>query len=91
MRNIKGGYKIINFKGIPLNKDSKVTIEGIYESIENSYRKPLLFSGVNIGGVIYPDMFVQAILTSARYEVTLDNVKLYITSDNGVIYESINS
>lgn len=91
MRNIKGGYKIINFKGIPLNKDSKVTIDGIYESIENSYRKPLLFSGVNIGGVIYPDMFIQAILTSARYEVTLDNVKLYITSDNGVIYESINS
>lgn len=87
----KGGYKIINFKGIPLNKDSKVTIDGIYESIENSYRKPLLFSGVNIGGVIYPDMFIQAILTSARYEVTLDNVKLYITSDNGVIYESINS
>lgn len=91
MRNIKGGYKIINFKGIPLNKDSKVTIEGIYESIENSYRKPLLFSGVNIEGVIYPDMFIQAILTSARYEVTLDNVKLYITSDNGVIYELINS
>ena len=91
MRNIKGGYKIINFKVIPLNKESKVTIEGIYDSIENSYRKPLLFSGVNIGGVIYPDMFIQAILTSARYEVTLNNVKLYITSDNGVIYESINS
>lgn len=91
MRNIKGGYKIINFKGIPLNKDSKVTIDGIYESIEKSYRKPLLFSGVNIGGTIYPDMFIQAILTSARYEVTLNNVKLYITSDNGVIYESINS
>lgn len=91
MRNIKGGYKIINFKGIPLNKESKVIIKGIYDSIENSYRKPLLFSGVNINGVIYPDMFIQAILTSARYEVTLDNVKLYITSDNGVIYESINS
>lgn len=91
MRNIKGGYKIINFKGIPLNKDSKVTIKGIYESIENSYRKPLLFSGVNIEDTIYSDMFIQATLTSARYEVTLNNVKLYITSDDGVIYESINS
>ena len=91
MRNIKGGYKIINFKGIPLNKDSKVTIDDIYKSIENSYRKPLLFSGVNIKGIIYPDMFIQAILTSARYEVTLDNVKLYITNDDRVIYESINS
>lgn len=91
MRNIKGGYKIINFKGIPLNKESKVTIEGIYDSIKNSYRKPLLFSGVNIEGIIYPDIFIQAILTNARYEVTLDNVKIYITSDNGVIYESINS
>lgn len=91
MRNIKGGYKIINFKGIPLNKDSKVTIKGIYDYIEKSYRKPLLFSGVNIKGIIYPDMFIQAILTSARYEVTLDNVKLYITNDDGVIYESINS
>ena len=91
MRNIKGGYKIINFKGIPLNKESKVTINGIYDSIENSYRKPLLFSGVNIGGYIYPDTFIQANLTSARYEVILDDIKLYITSDDGVIYESINS
>lgn len=91
MRNIKGGYKIINFKGIPLNNESKTVIKGIYESIENSYRKPLLFSGVNIGGIIYPDMFIQAIITSARYEVVMNNVKLYITSDDGVIYESINS
>lgn len=91
MRNIKGGYKIINFKNIPLNNESKTVIKGIYESIENSYRKPLLFSGVNIGGIIYPDMFIQAIITSARYEVVMNNVKLYITSDDGVIYESINS
>lgn len=91
MRNIKGGYKIINLKNIPLNNESKTTIKGIYESIENSYRKPLLFSGVNIGGIIYPDMFIQAIITSARYEVVMNNVKLYITSDDGVIYESINS
>ena len=91
MKNIKGGYKIINFKGIPLNNESKTVIKGIYESIENSYRKPLLFSGVNIGGIIYPDMFIQAIITSARYEVVMNNVKLYITSDDGVIYESINS
>ena len=91
MRNIKGGYQIINFKNIPLNNESKTVIKGIYESIENSYRKPLLFSGVNIGGIIYPDMFIQAIITSARYEVVMNNVKLYITSDDGVIYESINS
>ena len=91
MRNIKGGYKIINFKNIPLNNESKTVIKGIYETIENSYRKPLLFSGVNIGGIIYPDMFIQAIITSARYEVVMNNVKLYITSDDGVIYESINS
>lgn len=91
MRNIKGGYKIINLKNIPLNNESKTVIKGIYETIENSYRKPLLFSGVNIGGIIYPDMFIQAIITSARYEVVMNNVKLYITSDDGVIYESINS
>jgi len=91
MRNIKGGYQIINFKNIPLNNESKTVIKGIYETIENSYRKPLLFSGVNIGGIIYPDMFIQAIITSARYEVVMNNVKLYITSDDGVIYESINS
>ena len=91
MKNIKGGYQIINFKNIPLNNESKTVIKGIYETIENSYRKPLLFSGVNIGGIIYPDMFIQAIITSARYEVVMNNVKLYITSDDGVIYESINS
>lgn len=45
MRNIKGGYQIINFKNAQL--ESGITIiKGIYESIENSHRKPLLFSGL---------------------------------------------
>lgn len=46
MRNIKGGYQIINFKNIPINSQNKSVIKGIYEKIETSNRKPLLFSGI---------------------------------------------
>ena len=57
-KNLKGGYKII-----PLDKDLEdlegtLKINGIYEKIESSYRKPLLLSGISIGGVEKNDVFI---------------------------------
>ena len=49
---IKGGYKLIDLKESKLTVGGGgVTVKGIYNSIENSYNKPLILTGINIGGV----------------------------------------
>lgn len=48
---IKGGYKIVNLSDTVIDTTNGTTINGIYESIENNYRKPLILSGVVIDGV----------------------------------------
>lgn len=46
------GYKIIDLKNKNLVVDgSPVYIPGVYNAIEESYRKPTMVSGIVIGGV----------------------------------------
>lgn len=65
---IKGGYKIIDFKdeNIP-NGQSPVTISGIYESIENNYRKACLLSGLTLAGVEKADIFRNPTVSESNY------------------------
>lgn len=84
MRNIKGGYQIINFKNIPINGQVRNVIKGIYEKIEKSNRKPLLFSGIfnDTNGLKIGDIFVNLMHT------TIDTknayyCKVFITNDEG--------
>lgn len=68
--SLKGGYKIIDLKGVDVTKNTMM-IEGIYESIESNYGKPLLISGIIIDGVEKDDVFVQATLNGTAYEFEL--------------------
>lgn len=84
MRNIKGGYQIINFKNIYINSQNKSVIKGIYEKIEKSNRKPLLFSGIlnDTNALKVGDIFVNLMHT------TIDTknayyCKVFITNDEG--------
>lgn len=45
---VKGGYKIINFKGVNITTDNSTTttIKGVYEALEENYGKPILISGL---------------------------------------------
>lgn len=81
----KGGYKIIDLKDNSLSNDA-VTIEGIYEAIEGSYRKPLLLSGVNIGGTEKPDVFVEANVSGSDYTIVAYGGTLTITDEDSVTY-----
>lgn len=56
--NIKGGYKLIDFKetNITVGGDA-VTIAGVYSAIESSYRKQIVLTGLSIGGVEHKDVF----------------------------------
>lgn len=56
---IKGGYKLIDLKESKLTVGGDgVTVKGIYKSIENSYNKPLILTGINIKGTDRNDIFI---------------------------------
>lgn len=78
----KGGYKIIDLKGLDFS--SNMVIDGIHESIEDNYGKPLLFSGIVIDGVEKDDVFTKVVVNGNGYDVTLYGQMLHI-SHNDVV------
>lgn len=74
----KGGYKIIDLKGLDFS--SNMVIDGIHESIEDNYGKPLLFSGIVIDGVEKDDVFTNAVVNGDGYDVTLYGQTLHISN-----------
>lgn len=78
----KGGYKIIDFKNNNLSTSATdgVVINGIYDDIENTYRKPLLFSGIVLEGIEKADVF--ASVTSSDNTFTVSLYGSTITIDN---------
>lgn len=53
---IKGGYKIIDFKGAELSSTA-VEVSGIFKQITDKYNKVILVSGVSIDGELKDDAF----------------------------------
>lgn len=80
----KGGYHIVNMADTNFTVDDASTISGIYESIEGSYRKATLLSGVTIANVEYADTFVTPTLNETNYEFTAYNHKFTITNEDSV-------
>lgn len=84
---LKGGYQIIDLKGENLTENA-VTIPGIYDSIEGNYHKPLLLSGIVIGGIERPDVYTSASVNSSNYVLPLYNGSITVTSENLVTYSA---
>ena len=75
---IKGGYKIIDLQDIDITVGGDgVTIAGIYTAIENNYRKPLLISGLSLGGVEQEDSFI----TLSHSENTYTGLLQFLADD----------
>lgn len=82
---IKGGYKIIDFKDTPLKTGGgTIMIEGIYDTVEASYRKPLLLSGLNIDGVEYNDVYIAPTISGSNYVFTVYGKTITITNADAV-------
>lgn len=64
---VKGGYKIVNFKGENITTENGAEISGIYESLENNYHKPILISGIVVDGTEYNDTFVEVTVSGTDY------------------------
>lgn len=85
-KNYKGGYKIVSLMLVSLMAGMETaTIEGIYERIESSYQKPILLSGIVVGGVEKNDVFVQPVVEGNEY--VLENVyglDIHVNSDDEI-------
>ena len=79
---IKGGYKLIDLKDSKFTVGGDgITIKGIYNSIENSYNKPLILTGINIGGVEKNDVFIDFSDDSGSYVANISATeKITITN-----------
>lgn len=54
----KGGYQIVDLKGVSLTSGTFVTIPGVWNQASNPTEKPLMLEGINIGGVRFPATYV---------------------------------
>lgn len=81
-----GGYKIIDFHNVNLvtGAESPVTVSGIYASIENNYRKALMFSGIEIDGVEQPNCYASVTHGENAYTVTLYGKTVTISNTDTV-------
>lgn len=88
---IKGGYKLIDLKDSKFTVGGDgITIKGIYNSIENSYNKPLILTGINIGGVEKNDVFVDFADDSGSYTANISATeKITITNADLVTIATI--
>lgn len=88
---IKGGYKLIDLKESKLTVGGGgVTVKGIYNSIENSYNKPLILTGINIGGVERNDIFIDFSVDSGNYVANISATeKITITNADLVTITTI--
>lgn len=88
---IKGGYKLIDLKENKLTIGGEgVTVKGIYNSIENSYNKPLILTGINFGGVERNDVFIDFAYNSGNYVANISATeKITITNADLVTVATI--
>ena len=88
---IKGGYKLIDLKDNKLTIGGDgVTVKGIYNSIKNSYNKPLILTGINIGGVKRNDVFIDFTFNSSNYVANISATeKITITNADLVTVATI--
>ena len=88
---IKGGYKLIDLKDSKFTVGGDgITIKGIYNSIENSYNKPLILTGINIGGIEKNDVFVDFAVDSGSYVANISATeKITITNADLVTIATI--
>lgn len=71
--NVNGGVQYVDFKNISISTTSTdgVTIEGIYEQIEGSYRKMLVGANIVIDDLEVNDIPLVAILSESIYKINL--------------------
>ena len=81
----KGGYLIIDFGDVNITSTG-VTVPGIHQMIESSYRhrKAILISGVTLNGVEQRDCFVDCTNASGNYTFSAYGKTFTISAEDKV-------
>lgn len=81
-----GGYKVINLhnNNLDTTNENGITISGLYETIENSYRKMLVLHNIVIDGVEKADIAIEAISNENSYTIKAYNHTITITNSDNV-------
>lgn len=84
---IKGGYTILDLGGYNFTAGTAHKIDGAHGTIINSYDKPILLSGIQVGSAGMNDMFVQpARNASLGYDFTIPGYKVTVAINDNVTF-----
>lgn len=84
----RGGYHIVDFKDQNITAEAGITLVGIYEEIEGSYRKAILVSGITLDGVEQRDTFVEPTHADDSYTFTAYGRTFTVKNDETVTVSS---
>lgn len=84
---IKGGYQIIDLKGIELD-DTPVTYDGIYDKMLDSVGKVCLVANVDVNDPNFDHFFVQPVMSGTTILCTVGNKTLKVNAEDGVSVEA---
>lgn len=83
--SLKGGYKLIDLKENNFTVGVPLTIKGIYDSIERSYNKSLILTGIVVSSVERNDVSVNFVDVSGNYESDISSTeKITVTNTDAV-------
>lgn len=77
----RGGYKVIDLQDKSITSQG-VTVEGVYDAIENSNRYALQLCNVVVDGVEKNDAFVTVKVDASNYLIDAYGVKIQVTSED---------
>lgn len=83
-KNFKGGYKIVSLNGNDLTSVDAFTIEGLYASLENSYKKPILVTEIVIDGEKEQDAYAVVKKNESGYSIEVYGYALTVTDEDSV-------
>lgn len=86
MKNLKGGYQLIDLQGNDLS--SGFTLEGLHQVITLSNNKPLLVTGIVISGTKKNDVYTTAEKSETSFYFTVYDTKIQVKSDDSVVVAS---
>ena len=82
MKNLKGGYQLIDLQGNDLS--SGFTLEGLHQVITLSNNKPLLVTGIVISGTKKNDVYTTYTKSGTNYYVVVYDKKLKVANTDAV-------
>lgn len=83
-KNFKGGYKIVSLNGNDLTSADPFTIDGLYASLENSYKKPILVTEIVIDGEKEQDAYAVVKKNESGYSIEVYGYALTVTDEDAV-------